>query len=150
MRKIILTIVFFAAIITAHSQSTNKKIYYLADTINVSKNNRVLQMGYQDNGFEYYYLFYCNCIKPFDRYVAFYNITKHGEKRAETLTKKPDYKYISFKDLMELVSKNQRYFDDHYDLYITEVLPKNKFRTDKVIMVPYQEPVKDFIELKNK
>jgi hypothetical protein len=47
---------------------------------------------------------------------------------------------MSYKTLMELIVKHQRGFDYHYQLYITEVLPGNKYRTNKVIFSPQPEP----------
>ena len=147
MKKIFLVWLFLLLVNTVFSQDTNIKIYFLADTINTSKENQVLRIE-PLNFFEYMFTFYCTCAPPYKNYVSFSYITKKGEKKANIVSKKPNYPYISFKKLMDIAGKYHRYFDDSYDLYITEALPNNKYRTNKVKFVGYSPPIDVSVTIK--
>lgn len=134
--------------IKVFSQETNKKLYFLADTIHLSKENQILKHGYVDNAFEYFFVFFCKCAYPYKSYVTFSYVNKKGEKKAEIVSEKPKYKYSNFKELMDIISEHHRFFNDVYDLYITEVLPGNKFRTNKVKFIPYTPPIDDSVIIK--
>ncbi|MFI5451113.1 hypothetical protein ACHMWN_03060 [Pedobacter sp. UC225_61] len=148
MKKIFLSCLFIFLVHHAFSQG-NGKIYFLADTINTSKNNQVLRIE-TISFFEYSFIFYCKCAYPYKSYVSFSYLITKKEPKAEIVSKKPNYPYISFKELMDIAAKTHRYFDTTYELYITEVLPGNKYRTNKVSFVPYIEPTIDFEILKGK
>ncbi|MBB2146598.1 hypothetical protein GM921_13935 [Pedobacter sp. LMG 31464] len=149
MKKIFLIVLFSIWLSNVFSQETNRKIYFLADTINTPKNNQVLRIE-TISFFEYSFIFYCKCAYPYKSYVSFsYLTTKKGPK-AEIVSKMPNYAYISFKELMEVAAKHHRYFDNSYDLYITEVLPNNKYRTNKVKFNIYPEPINDGVIIKQK
>ncbi|RQO66458.1 hypothetical protein DBR43_30080 [Pedobacter sp. KBW06] len=123
-----------------------KQIHFLADTINVSSENSILEIGTEGNGA--YYMFYCQCLPP---YGHGYNLSFAYPKKAlnvnEILSIKPDQKYISWKELSKIVTKTKYDFDKQYDFFITEVLP-NGYKTNKVRMVKYREPITDSIEIK--
>jgi hypothetical protein len=148
LRKIILFCFLTFIFQDAFSQESNKKIYFLADTTSIPKEQRFLSIG-MVTPFECVITFYCKCVSPYKDYVEFsYLITKKKPK-VEIVSKKPDYTYISLKDLMDLVSKYQRHFNDSYDLYITEVLPGNHYQTNKVRMGLRPPPTTDGVILKN-
>lgn len=147
MKKIFLIGIFFLLFIDAFSQESDRKIYFLADTINVSKENQVLRVE-AINGFEYWFTFYCRCAYPYKNYVRFSYIVKYGEKKPEIVSKKPDYPYISFKELMGLAGKDNLNIDHEYELYITEALPGNKYRTSRVKWSGYREPSVDGVIIK--
>jgi len=121
----------------------------LADTISTSKENKLLQIKWVDI-FEQYFIFYCKCAPPYKSYVTFSYINKKGDKKAEIVFTKPDYNYISFKELMDMSTEWYNFFDNKYDLYITEALPGNKYRTNKVHFVPYRVLTQDGVILKEK
>ena len=141
MKKIILFSLFVFAFSSTKAQEPTKDIYYLADTINVAKNDRVLEIqGIKINRFEYTFVFFCKCVWPnYDAVEFSYLVNKKNPQPKEVLGK-PSYPYISYKSLMEFVAKHQRGFDNHYQLYLTEVLPGNKYRTSKVNFSPQSEP----------
>ncbi|MBB6238206.1 hypothetical protein HDC90_002838 [Pedobacter sp. AK013] len=136
-KKLFLIAILSTIIFEAFSQSTNRKIYFLADTINISPPNRFLKIE-TISFFEHHFTFFCKCMPPYKSYTTFSYIDKKGDKKAEIVSKKPDYPYISFKELMDISSEQ-----NSYDLYITEVLPGNKYRTNKVHFVPYRTPIDD-------
>ena len=124
-----------------NAQEPKKEIYYLADTINVAKNDRVLEIeGLKINPFEYTFVFFCRCVRPNYVYPLFSYLVNQKNPQPPIVLGKPNHPYMSYKTLMELIVKHQRGFDYHYQLYITEVLPGNKYRTNKVIFSPQPEP----------
>ncbi|WP_431292646.1 hypothetical protein [Pedobacter sp. P26] len=125
------------------------KKYFLADTVSTSKGSKFLQIKWVDV-FEQYFIFFCKCAPPYKSYVTFSYINKKGDKKAEIVSTKPDYNYISFKELMDMSGEWYNNFDNKYDLYITEILPGNKYRTNKVKFVPYRPPVNDGVILNDK
>ena len=149
MKKTIVLILFLLITNNAFSQEGNKKIYFLADTINTPKKIQVLSITAL-NVFEYMFTFYCTCAPPYKNYVSFTSIIKKGEKKVDVLSEKPDYPYLSFKELMDLAAKYHRYFDNTYDLFITEALPKNKYKTYKVKFVAYSAPRTNSVILRDK
>lgn len=51
---------------------------------------------------------------------------------------------------MDKVSEHGTHFNSSYDLYITEVLPGNRYRTNKVnLVIPFQ-PIDDSVIIKHK
>jgi hypothetical protein len=148
-KKLFLIAILSFLLVDAFSQNTNKKIYFLADTINVSRPNRFLKIE-TISFFEHHFIFFCKCTPPYKNYTSFSYIDKKGIKKSEIVAKKPDYPYISFKELMDISSKYNRYFDNSYDLYIIEVLPGNKYRTNKVNYVQERLPIDDRVIVKEK
>ena len=148
MKKIFLSCLFILFINNAFSQG-NRKIYFLADTLNTPKTIQVLRIE-TISFFEYSFIFYCKCAYPYKSYVSFSYLITKKEPKAEIVSKKPNYPYISFKELMDIAAKNHRYFDTTYELYITEVLPGNKYRTNKVKFNIYPEPINDGVIIKPK
>jgi hypothetical protein len=141
MKKFISISVFLLAFGSTMAQETIKDIYYLADTINVAKNDRVLEIqGLKINRFEYTFVFFCKCVWPNYDAVEFSYLVNKKNPQPKVVLGKPSYLYISYKSLMDLVAKHQRYFNYHYQLYITEVLPGNKYRTSKTNFSPQSEP----------
>jgi len=51
---------------------------------------------------------------------------------------------------MDISAEHNRYLDNSFDLYITEALPGNKYRTNKVQLVPYRSPTDDSVVVKEK
>jgi hypothetical protein len=149
MKKLILIIFLLFSLNYAFAQDTRPKLYFLADTINVAKNHRVLHIE-TVSSFEYSFIFYCKCAAPYKSYVSFFYLNDKKKPRSTVVSQKPDYPYISFKELMDLVNKHHRFFNENYDLFITELLPDRKYKTTKVNFIPYQEPIQDFILLDRK
>jgi hypothetical protein len=149
MKKITLLGIFLFSLNYALAQDSRPKLYFLADTINVAKNDRVLQIE-TVSSFEYSFIFYCKCAAPYKSYVSFFYLNDKKKPKSTVVSQKPDYPYISFKELMDLVNKHHRFFNENYDLFITEVLPDSNYKTTKVNFIPYQEPIQDFILLDRK
>ena len=121
------------------AQKSKEEIYYLADTINVSKNDRVLEIS-GISGYDQSFVFFCKCVKPYNSYPEFIYLVDRTKTKPAMVLKKPNYPYISFKNLMDLVAKKTFNFEDDYQLYITEVLPGNKYITKKVVFNYRPEP----------
>jgi hypothetical protein len=127
-----------------------KEIYFLADTINVSPQNRILEIGKEGNGF--YYMFFCQCLPPYDNgYKPSFGFLRKNEDRiSEVASTKPNFSYLSWKALSQLIAKEKYDFDKKYDFHITELLPGNKYQTNKVKMTIYKEPIVDRITIKDR
>lgn len=74
MKKIVLISLLFISV-KAFSQK-NKIVCFMADTLSISKENRVLKHGYFDNAFEHFFVFFCKCIPPYKTYVTFSYVIK--------------------------------------------------------------------------
>lgn len=150
MKNILILLTLLSSVtLNVSAQDPNKKIYYLADTINISKPNRTVKIE-TISFFEHHFTFFCKCISPFKNYVRFSYIEKKGQPKADVLSKKPDHPYLSFKELMDIAAKQQQSITEAYDLYITEVLPGNKFRTNKVKFAIERLPTEDGVLVKDK
>ena len=114
------------------AQTEKKRIYFLVDTLNIPKNDRIVEID--DNYFEVSYIFYCRCSAPTYKDLIF-SFKSMKDKRI-TEIKKPPYAYISWKELLKITS-NTFLFKKKYELYITEILPNNRYRTNKVNLVGY-------------
>jgi hypothetical protein len=124
----------------AVGQEKRKSIYFLADTINVNPNNRIVEIGKEDP--ISYYSFHCKCIEPYKSDVSLtYN---YKERHTDTLSKKPDYKFISWKDFSGILTKEGHNLSEKYFVFITEVLPNNRYITNKVNLVIRRPPIVDF------
>lgn len=99
----------------------------MADTLSSGINNRFLEIG--EEGQMGYYVLYCKCVIPHDNYVTF-----TYKNNIQIVNKKPESKYSSLKELLDLLTKSQNNFDDQYELFITEKLPNNKYKTNQVKM----------------
>lgn len=149
MKKICLIIILLTLYFHGFSQEKKKDLYFFADTINVTRENRMLGHGYVDNAFEYFFTFYCKCLPPYRGYTIFSYINKKGEKKAEIVSRKPKFDYLSFKELMDIVSLDYQSFNSKYNLYITELLPKNKYRTNRVVFIPPHITIDDSVIIKD-
>ncbi|MBB6498485.1 hypothetical protein [Pedobacter cryoconitis] len=131
MKNKTLLLILAISMIAGFAKAQEKKqIYFIVDTINIEPNNRIVEVGKEGRWTSY--VFYCKCLAPHDRYLTF--SYKHTESKATIIKGKPKLNYISWKDLREIVVKSKDSFNDQYDFFITETLPNNKFKTDKVTM----------------
>lgn len=73
MKKIF---VFWLLILFWASVFFQKKIYFLADTINVDKANKVLEFRNPEYAFEHFFTFYCKCVPPYKDYVTFSYVSR--------------------------------------------------------------------------
>ena len=146
-KKLFLMAILSSIIFGAFSQNTNRKIYFLADTVTITKPNQLLKIE-TISFFEHHFTFFCKCTPPYKSYTVFSYINNKGDTKAEIVSKKPDHPYISFKELMDISAEYHRSLNNYYDLYITEVLPGNKYRTNKVKFEPYRPPIDDSVILK--
>lgn len=106
-----------------------KPIYFLLDTINIPKENRIVEAGIE--GAWRYYSFYCRCIREYDRNITFVYLSKNQGK---TRTDKPALLYTSWKDLSQLIWLEGKKFDEKYSLNVIETLPNNEYLINQVKM----------------
>ena len=139
MKKLILISLLILSFSDTKAQKSKQEIYYLADTINVSKKDRVLEIS-GISGYDQSFVFFCKCVKPYYNYPEFIYLVDKNKNKPTVVLSKPNYPYISFKNLMDLVAKKTFNFEDDYQLYITEVLPGNKYLTKKVLFNYKPEP----------
>ena len=124
---IITSLVLSAA--ASRAQSTPHSVYYLADTASASPSNSILSIG-REAQFKGY-LFYCRCIKNNEYvYPAFvYDVTK---AKTETFSELPKYKYLSWKQLEDMLYQQQQGFDKFYSLEVVEKMPDGTYEKNKV------------------
>lgn len=113
------------------------KLYFLADTINISPENRILDIG--DEAKMHYFGFFCKCV-PGSEIDPIFSYHHHSDQ-SKTTTDKPSYQYISWKDLAEIIHLGKSKFDLKYELYITEALPGKRFKTNLIRFVKVNEDI---------
>jgi len=79
MKNFFLIFLFFL-LNNGYAQEGRKKIYFLVDTIDVSKKNKVVQMEWF-GAFEQFFVFFCKCAPPYKSYVTFSYINKKGGRK---------------------------------------------------------------------
>lgn len=149
MKKISLVNLLLTLSLNVFSQAEIKKIYFLADTISISKKNKVLEIKWT-TPFHYSFVFKSKYKAPHYNYLEFSCLIDKKNPRAKAENKRPDYPFISLKELFDIAGGNLKYFNEDYDLYITEALPDNKYRTYKVQLMPQYAPTNDGVTLKDK
>ncbi len=121
------------------AQTEDNNLYFLADTVNIPKEQRIVSINkaVPSTLYENEYEFFCKCISPYQKNLVFFyiNTDKHGKENI--LKKKPNYRFISWKELMMLVEKYQNNFDNKYNLHIVETLPGNRYKTNVVKLQKY-------------
>lgn len=150
MKKIII-IGFLMFLFHEAFPQNKKKLYFLADTLqaNASNPNKILEIKWT-TPFHYSFIFQTEFKAPYYKYIEFSCRIDKKKEIGEVKLKKPRCRYISLKEFLALVRENTRYFNDIYDLYITEVLAGNKYRTFKVEIMPQYAPTQDSMVLKEK
>lgn len=124
-QRALLPFIFSFFCLNSVNAQEKKKLYFYADTITISKGNRVLEIQKQ---IEVFYIFYCKCLISKKDIVFSYIANK--ENKPTNI--KPKAEYISWKELLKRYDNNPAGFDKNYDLYITERLPNNKYLQNKV------------------
>ncbi|TKC12301.1 hypothetical protein FA048_01385 [Pedobacter polaris] len=118
--------------IYSYAQKDKKNVYFLVDTLNIPKNLRSIEIK---DGYEVGYTFFCMCLpaidqsRPYDNLI--YTFLNSKSAKLNLTDKKPNVSYISWKEFLNLATR-PKFFEDNYNLYITEALPDNKYRTNKV------------------
>lgn len=138
-------VVFMTVIMSAMAQEKIKEIHFLADTVNVVVNNRIVEIG-QEGGLPYF-AFYCKCIAPYSSIVSFANYKKDVSPVA--VEELPAYNFMAWKDFSDIISREGTNINKTYSVYITEVLPKHKYRTYKVKLVIGRDKTIDDQVIKN-
>jgi len=135
--EVILTYMKFSIIVVialffmklANAQITKpKEIYFLADTLNTPRESRIVGIGTESD--LHYYQFYCKCLPPYVFDLAF--VCPENKLRQTTFISKPELKYTSYPELLQLVLKAGALFEQQYTLYIVEALPNKQFTKNKV------------------
>ena len=136
MIRSVFTILFLTICLYAQAQinpKTRVNLYFIADTVNVSKDKRQLEIG--EEGVTYFHL-YCKCIYPYKRdliFVADYNAKKI--KSAQL----PEGNYIKWNELIALAKQEHRFFSSMYILNMVEVLPNKEYLTTPTHLVIVNE-----------
>ncbi|MFD0939939.1 hypothetical protein [Pedobacter boryungensis] len=152
MKKIFLSWLFIFLVHHAFSQGNVKKLYFLADTtiINTAKSSdKILEIKWT-SPFHYSFIFKSSYKAPYYNYLEFSCWVDKKNPKPKIESKKPCFKYISLKELLNLVNGHFRYFNDEYDLYIIEVLSENRYQTIKVELMPQTAPTTDGVIIKQK
>lgn len=142
MKKIVLFSLSLVLINTAFSQEDKKNIYFLADTINISKENRALDIMWT-TPFHYSFVFNTPYKAPYYNFLEFSCLVDKKNPSAKIKAKKPNYAYLTIKELLDIVREHLQSFDENYNFYITELLPDNKYQTRKVKLMPQSSPTND-------
>ncbi len=127
IKEALIFILFLFLSIPAFSQKP-KPVYFLADTININKDQQIFEIG--SEGPWTYYNFLFGSIPNYDQETMFFYPTKQDARNV--LTGKPSFLYLSWKELSKLIVQDGKDFDKKYTLNIVEVLPNNKFKINKV------------------
>lgn len=122
---------------------TKKDIYYIVDTISISPDHRISELGTEGN--LKYISFYCKCLPPYNRNLTF--VYDPGKQNVQII-REINHPTLSWKDLQELVVKAGSEFKYQYNLTILEVLPDKTYRSANVRLVIYPETTVDFERLK--
>ena len=120
-----LSILLGFSITVAFAQTSNKPIYFFADTLNVDPKLNIIDIG--NEGPIYYYSLHCLCMPPYYNTAISFKCYQPRDKSKITQSK-PDHKYIYLKELMDISIKTGGGFDSVYDLSIVEPLPNGAFR----------------------
>jgi hypothetical protein len=137
-----LLIVIFTVLISVESRSqTNKPetVYFLADTTNTSKENRLLEIGTEAKLFSYY-TFYCKCAPPFFMYPTF--MYRNDRVKPKLSDVKPEVSYMSWKQLSDSLHKYGNNFPEHFKLVIVEILPSRKYKIVEALRYVHQNKEK--------
>ena len=130
--KFMLILYLFCTAIDSHAQQEKKSVYFFVDTLNTPKDQRFVEIK---DGYEVGYTFFCMCLpsvdknRPYDNLV--YTFINSKSTKLNVTDKKLDKRYMSWKEFLNLAIR-PRFFKDNYELFITEALPNNKYRTNKV------------------
>jgi len=129
MKCLILNILLLTSAGLLYGQSKKQEVYYLADTLSANASNNILTIDKE--GPLYGYLFHCRCIKENNAfYVGFvYDMRKATPEKFSQL---PQHKYLSWKELENMLYEKQRQFDLHFSLHIVEKLPDGSFMKNEV------------------
>jgi hypothetical protein len=137
MKSIFFTLFIATFSVALSSAQSKEKIYILVDTIHMQPESKLLEIG-QEGSF-ICYQFYCTCVSPYDRNLTFaYDLSKAANK---TLKIKPTFKFTSWREFQELFSKMGYDLEIKYDIYISELLPRQRYRTNKVFMVKFSREI---------
>ncbi|TDQ06203.1 hypothetical protein [Pedobacter metabolipauper] len=117
-------------------------IYYLADTTNVGKQNQILEIGKEGLT---YYAFYCKCIPPYDSYLTF--VVSDRNYFEQVFKDVPTKKMLSWRELEALASKYWANFNNKYDFYIIEKLPKGYKMNKADLTIVNRTAIIDFVKI---
>ncbi len=134
LATLIFTLVFMFSFREVKAQDERTKIYFLADTIDVPKNQRILEIR-RGPWFVGVYEFYMKSYPTDNINLIFTYEEPRPEMQAKIVETLPNHHYRSWKSLFELLTSPDKPFDDNYQLYITEKLPGGRYTTHKVYRI---------------
>lgn len=129
MRQYFLVIslsIFFVNTINAQELTKKKTIHFLADTVDIPKNSRLLEIGFFEREITYY-VFFCRC-KTLYNFAPMFTVRKDRIK-LEKSKSLPAGNYVSWEVLSELFSKHGNDFPNNYELIIVEKQPDRTYQT---------------------
>lgn len=132
----IVALLFFFTSSLGMAQEKKTQLYFLADTVTMNKEKRMLAIK---NDIEITYTFFCKCVLPNEGDIVF-SFFNNKQGRASSSIK-PTFNYISWKDLYPIAMNGPVFFNKKFELFITEVLPNQQYRTNKVRFVRNVEPL---------
>lgn len=113
-------------------------VYFLADTLSVDKNNRVIEIG-KASKTNTYYAFFCRCVSPYQLYPMF--IARNEQFRPEVSKTLPLGRYLSWQELSDLLSKHGNKFVEEYKFIIVEKLPNETYQTIEKLTWVLRKPL---------
>lgn len=136
-----ITATLLSLAINCMGQENNTKpiVYFLADTVDVNKNNRVLEIG--KTGVITYYAFFCLCVPPYELYPMF--VCRENEFNTGAYKVIPEGRFISWRELSGLLSKHGDRFLEAYQLCIVEKLPDRSYRINERPIWVERRPITD-------
>ncbi|MFD0939936.1 hypothetical protein [Pedobacter boryungensis] len=137
----LLTLILLSIVHKDLKAQEDKNLYFLADTVNIPKDQRLLNIN-KSVPFTLYekkYEFFCKCLPPFKQNLMFFYINTQRGSKEEIFYAKPIHNYLSWQELMALIEKHQNAFDQKYNLYIVEVLPGKRYKMNLVKLAKYSK-----------
>jgi len=149
MKKLFGLFIALLLSLSVFSQGNKKKIYLLVDTLNQPKIDKQIEIKWT-SPFHYAFIFNVPYKAPYYKYVEFSTWIDKKKPKPQIELSKPKYPFIELAELLSKVKESPLYFSDEFDFYITEALPKKRFQTFKVMLMPQQAPTQTGASLKNK
>ncbi|MDQ7947947.1 MAG: hypothetical protein REI78_08365 [Pedobacter sp.] len=125
MNRIKMLLSTLMLLMTTLAYSQKKRIDFLVDTVNIPKASRINSISGKG---EIIYTFFCRCLET----KQDMRFTYLNSKKGSISLMRPKFHFFAWKDLLDLIDNDVIKFDQNYELYITEVLPQNRYITNKV------------------
>ena len=132
-RTFLLALLAMFLSLKSFTQTRKNVLYFLADTVNVEFNNRILEIGTEGKILSYY-SFFCKCMLPEGKQNLTF-VYRNDTNENIASDRKPNVHFSSWQQLADIIGKVGISFDSKYDFYIVEVIPGRKYKMNKVTLV---------------